>query len=76
MITFTPERQQTVVFLFVFITTLLAVLLTFGLIGFEAYVRWTINKEFMFLGGSELGVLIASAFALTLGTGYLYRSGK
>lgn len=47
-----------------------------GLIGFEAYVRWTLNKEFVFLGGSELSALIISAFSLVLGTGYLYRPNR
>jgi len=76
MNTFTPERRNTLVFFFVFISALLGMLSALGLIGFEAYVRWTLNKEFVFLGGSELSALIISAFSLVLGTGYLYRPNR
>ncbi len=33
------------------------------LVVLQAYVRWALNKDFTFLGGAELEVLTASAFA-------------
>ena len=32
----------------------------------QAYVRWKLNQNFTFLGGGELEVLTAGAFALLL----------
>ena len=40
---------------------------TFCLIFLRAYVRWTANQNFTFLGGNELEVLTASTFLLVLG---------
>ena len=47
-----------------------------AIVGFQIYVRWTINQNFTFLGGGELEVLTASAFALTLGLAYIYRADE
>ena len=52
------------------VVSFLAVL---GIAGFEMYVRWFINQNYVVLGGSELEVLTASAFVLTLGLAYIYR---
>ncbi len=53
--------------------SVLSLLAVLGIVGFQIYVRWTVNQNFTFLGGSELEVLTASAFALTLGLSYVYR---
>ena len=67
------ERVQTAVFWFAFISAILLLVVVLALVGFEAYIRWTINKDFSFLGGFELETLTASAAVLTLGIARLYR---
>lgn len=54
----------------------LSVLIAFGFIGFEAYVRWSLNQNFTFLGGWELEALTVSAFGLMFGLNYLNRAHK
>ena len=66
------ERRQTLIFRIAFIGVILAFLVVFALVGAEAYVRWTLNKDFSFLGGSELEVLTASLFVLILGMVHAY----
>ncbi len=53
--------------------SVLSLVAVLGIAGFQLYVRWKINQNFTFLGGSELEVLTFSAFALTLGLAYIYR---
>lgn len=53
-----------------------SVLLVFVLLVLTAYVRWTMNQEFTFLGGSEFEALTISAFALTYATVRLYHGRK
>ena len=52
---------------FVGAVTVLGLITVFGLIVLEAYVRWTTNQNFTFVGGGELGALTVSTFALLYG---------
>lgn len=74
MNTLTPERRQALVFRLAFISTVLALIIVFAIIGGEVWVRWTMNQNFAFLGGFELEALTLSAFALVFGLAYLHRS--
>lgn len=56
-----------------FISLIVSLLLTFGFIAAQTYVRWTINQNFTFLGGDELETLTASSFALLIVLAYIYR---
>ena len=47
-----------------------------GLVIAEVYVRWTLNQNFSFLGGSGLGGLSLLALGQILGLVYLLRSEK
>ncbi|HUY05516.1 MAG TPA: hypothetical protein VMV62_02250 [Candidatus Paceibacterota bacterium] len=69
----TREHREYIVFCFAFASAAVAVVGALALIGIEAYVRWTLNKDFMFLGGSSLSALIISAFVLMAGMVYAYR---
>jgi len=46
---------------------------TLGLTVAQAYVRWTINQNFTFLGGFQLEALTAASFALLIALIYLAR---
>lgn len=69
----TQERRQTLVFRLAFVSAILILLVVLITAGFELYVRWFVNKDFMLLGGFELEALTLSASALILGMTYLYR---
>ncbi len=62
--------------MFAGLVALVGILTTFGLIGFEAYVRWSINQNFTFLGGDELPALTLASFGLLFGLVYLHRAHK
>ena len=67
------ERRQKLLFRLAFTSIILTLLIVLGAVGFEAYIRWFLNKDSTVLGGFELEVLTGSAFILTLGMLYLYR---
>lgn len=67
------EERQTVIFTIALISSIVSIAGVLGLAGFEAYVRWTINKEFVVLGGFGLEAFTFSAFALLASLAYLYR---
>lgn len=69
----TQERRQTLAFRLAFITAVVATITVFLLIGLEVYVRWIVNRDFVFLGGFELEALTISTFILILGVIYLFR---
>ncbi len=48
------ETRQNIIFWFSVVSTLLSTLALFSLMGLEAYVRWSINQNFTFLGDSGL----------------------
>jgi hypothetical protein len=43
---------------------MVSLITVFGFIGLEAYIRWTVNQDFTFVGGYKLEVLTISAFVL------------
>ena len=49
-----------------FIIAWVSVLLAFGFIVVQSYVRWTINQDFTFIGGFGLEALILGTFALLI----------
>ena len=61
MKSFFREGGMTLVAEFITVVTLLVV---FGFVAFQAYVRWAINQNFTFLGGFELEALTVGVFAL------------
>ena len=69
----THEREQVLFYLSLGATSL-ALVVTFALIGAEAYVRWSVNQDFSFLGGNTLEVLVVGTFLLLFGLVYLHRS--
>ncbi len=69
----TSEKREQLVFCLAYATAVLAVLSVFAITGFEAYVRWALNKDFTFLGGSSLAALIIATFILMTGLVYAYR---
>ncbi len=69
----TSGKRQKVVLWIALVSVLLSLVLTFGLIIAQVYVRWTVNQNFTFLGGGELETLTASTFILLLGLLYVYR---
>ena len=71
----TPEKRAKLVFFLAYTSAALAVLSILAITGIEAYVRWTLNKDFTFLGGSSLSALVISAFVLMACMVYAYRPG-
>ena len=71
----TPEKRAKLVFFLAYTSAALAVLSILAITGIEAYVRWTLNKDFTFLGGSSLSALVISAFVLMACMVYAYRTG-
>ncbi|OGG60613.1 hypothetical protein A2765_03485 [Candidatus Kaiserbacteria bacterium RIFCSPHIGHO2_01_FULL_56_24] len=59
---------------FTSIVAVLAIIVVFGLVLAQTYVRWSVNQNFTFLGGNELEALTLSAFALLIGLAYIHRS--
>ena len=57
---------------FIHTVVVISVAIIFVLIVLQAYVRWTTNQGFTFLGGSELETLTLATFGL-MGV-FLYRS--
>lgn len=69
------EKRERMIFRFSAAVAALALLIMFVLTIAQAYVRWSVNQNFAFLGGNELEVLTFSSFALVLGLAYLHRPG-
>lgn len=67
------DKQQKRVFKLAFFTSLLSLFIVGLLVIAQTYVRWTLNQNFTFLGGSEFEALTVSSFALTLGLAFLHR---
>jgi hypothetical protein len=62
------NREMVVQFAFVVATLMLVA--SVALVGFQIYVRWSINQDFTFLGGWGLEALLLSMTALILGLLY------
>ena len=67
------EKYVRMFYGFSMLVAVLSLLSTLAFVMAQAYVRWSMNQNFTFLGGNELEVLTFSAFALLLGLNYLYR---
>jgi len=70
---FSPEKRRSFVSVFAVGVAVVSVLVVFGFVALQAYVRWGVNRDFTFLGGNVLEALTVSAFGLVLGLAYLYR---
>lgn len=66
-------KEQWILFIS-FVISIFSIVASFGFITYEAYIRWTLNQNFTFVGGNKLEVLIVSAFGLLLGLNYINRS--
>ena len=58
--------SEKIVYKVSFIIAWVSVLVVFGFIVVQSYVRWAINQDFTFLGGLELEALTLGAFALII----------
>jgi hypothetical protein len=67
------EKREVLIFWLALIVAKLSFIASTILLACEIYVRWNINKDFTFLGGLELEVLILSTFALIIAIIYRYR---
>ena len=76
MTIFSKEKRDHLLSMFAGLVALVGILTTFGFIGLEAYVRWSLNQNFSFLGGEELPALTLASFGLLLGLVYLHRAHK
>ena len=72
----TQARREKLVFRVGFIASAVAVIIVLVLTLLQAFVRYTTNQNFTFLGGNQLEVLTASAFLMLLGLAYIYRPQK
>ncbi len=68
------ETRQQFIFWLAIGTTLLSTLTVFGFIIAQAYIRWTVNMEFSFLGGMVLESLVLLVVAQTIALLYLSRT--
>jgi TRAP-type C4-dicarboxylate transport system permease small subunit len=69
----THDRRERLIFRFAFISTAVAMVIVLLLVLAQAFVRYSTNQTFTFLGGNELEVLTASAFLAMLGLAYMHR---
>ena len=69
-------KRERLVFRLGLIVSVLGLIIVFGVTFLQAYVRYSTNQTFTFLGGSELEVLTASSFLMLLGLTYIYRPQK
>lgn len=58
------------------IATVISYVFVMKLAALEAYVRWSLNQDFTFLGGFGLEVLVLLVLGQTLGLLYLLRIDK
>lgn len=70
------NTQRKIVLWFYIISSLISYVAFLKLIGFEAYVRWSLNQDFSFLGGFGLEALGLLTLGQTLGLLYLLRSER
>ncbi len=70
------EHRETFAFYLASVSATMASLSIFAILTAQAYIRWSINKDFVVIGGFELEVLTFSTFLLILGILFLYRPQK
>jgi len=62
-----PEcTRESILFYSASFVAAVSFVVVFVLIALEAYVRWTTNQGFTFLGGNSFGSLMIGAFALVI----------
>ena len=49
------------------ILSILTILVALGLIAVQAYVRWSLNQNFTFLGGNVLEAMLIAGFGTLVG---------
>ena len=69
-------RRERFIYFLSFTSTAIALCLALVFILAQAYVRWSTNQNFTFLGGGELEALTVSAFASIICLSCLYRPGR
>lgn len=69
-------RLRTFALWFYVVSTVISYVAVIKLAALEAYVRWSLNQNFSFLGGFGLEALALLALGQTLGLLYLLRSDK
>ena len=68
------SRRERAVFRLAYGSALLSALMVVGFIAAQAYVRWSLNQNFTFLGGGELEVLTGATAGIIIGLAFIYRS--
>jgi hypothetical protein len=63
----TNSEGKRPVMLLALILSILAIIAAFGLIVAQAYVRWSLNQNFTFLGENVLEALLLSGFGSLIG---------
>ena len=56
------EGRHHFVMMLALVLSILAILVAFGFIIAQAYIRWSLNQNFSFLGGNVLEALLISGF--------------
>lgn len=69
----TVSRRNTLVLIYIVVLCITFVLFV-ALLMAEAYVRWTMNQNFSFLGGSGLQSLAVLLFSQFAGLAYLLKT--
>lgn len=72
----THEQKEKLLFGFSFIIAAVSIIAVAAFIAAQAYVRWKINQNFTFLGGSELEALTLGAFGLVIALLVAHRPSK
>lgn len=60
--TASPEKRARLISTLALVLAVLAILTAFGFIIAQAYVRWSVNQNFTFLGGNVLEALLIAGF--------------
>jgi hypothetical protein len=70
---FNRENRGETLFYISLVAAVLSLVAAFAAAAGNAYVRWTLNQNFTFLGGWEQEALTLGAFGLLFGLAYLNR---
>ncbi|HVU80199.1 MAG TPA: hypothetical protein VHD37_02435 [Candidatus Paceibacterota bacterium] len=70
---FNKENRGEALFYISLTAAVLSLVAAFAAAAADAYIRWTINQNFTFLGGWEQEALTLGAFGLLFGLAYLSR---
>ncbi|MDO8521841.1 MAG: hypothetical protein Q7S08_00960 [bacterium] len=70
------EKRQSLIFRLSIITFDVSAVLLLCLIVAQAYVRWSLNKDFSFLGGFGLEALSLLVLGQIIALSYIYRTER